>query len=79
MNYDHGFHAGNFADVFKHVVLTRILVYLTRKPAPFRVIETHAGRGCYDLAKGTADRTQEWRSGIGRGSIRPASRPRRGL
>lgn len=66
MNYDHGFHAGNFADVFKHVVLTRILLYLKRKPAPFRVIETHSGRGVYDLASGTADRTQEWRSGIGR-------------
>lgn len=66
MNYDHRFHAGNFADVFKHVVLTRILLYLKRKPAPFRVIDTHAGRGSYDLAAEAAGRTQEWRAGIGR-------------
>lgn len=66
MNYDHRFHAGNFADVFKHVVFTRILLYLQRKPAPFRVIDTHAGRGLYDLAAEAAARTQEWRAGIGR-------------
>ena len=50
MNYRHAFHAGNFADVFKHAVLARILVYLTRKEAPLRYLDTHAGSGLYDLA-----------------------------
>ena len=66
MNYRHAFHAGNFADVFKHVLLSRILVYLGRKPAPFRYIDTHAGLGRYDLAGDAATRTGEWRAGIGR-------------
>jgi len=66
MNYRHGFHAGNFADVFKHVLLARILVYLARKEAPYRVIDTHAGEGAYDLEHETAQRTLEWRDGIGR-------------
>ena len=50
MNYRHAFHAGNFADVVKHAVLSRILVHLRTKPAAFRVIDTHAGAGLYDLA-----------------------------
>ena len=50
MNYQHEFHAGNFADVFKHAVFCRILHYLLGKPAAFRVIDTHAGAGLYDLA-----------------------------
>lgn len=66
MNYRHAFHAGNFADVFKHALLSRILVYLGRKPAPFRYIDTHAGLGRYDLAGDEATRTGEWRAGIGR-------------
>lgn len=66
MNYRHAFHAGNFADVFKHAVLTRILVYLTRKEAPLRYLDTHAGSGLYDLAAGAAARTGEWRTGIAR-------------
>src|SRR6185436_2902749 len=66
MNYRHIFHAGNFADVFKHAVLARILVHLTEKPQPFRVIDTHAGSGLYDLSGAQADRTGEWRDGIGR-------------
>jgi 23S rRNA (adenine2030-N6)-methyltransferase len=49
MNYRHPFHAGNFADVFKHIILTRIIFYLCRKEVPFRIIDTHAGEGCYDL------------------------------
>ena len=49
MNYRHAFHAGNFADVVKHAVLARIL-HLKEKPAAFRVIDTHAGAGLYDLA-----------------------------
>lgn len=66
MNYQHAFHAGNFADVHKHVVLTRILDYLRQKPAPFRVIDTHAGAGRYDLMGPQAIRSGEWRDGIGR-------------
>lgn len=66
MNYRHGFHAGNFADVFKHALLARLLVYLARKETPFRVIDTHAGEGAYDLAADEAERTGEWRDGIGR-------------
>ena len=66
MNYRHAFHAGNFADVVKHAVLTRILVHLRGKPAAFRVIDTHAGAGVYDLAGEEASRSGEWRGGIGR-------------
>lgn len=66
MNYRHVFHAGNFADVFKHALLVRILLYLNRKEAPWRVIDTHAGEGAYDLAREEVDRTGEWRHGIGR-------------
>ena len=66
MNYRHAYHAGNFADVLKHVVLTRILDYLKRKPGAFRVIDTHAGIGLYDLSSDEAQKTGEWRGGIGR-------------
>jgi 23S rRNA (adenine2030-N6)-methyltransferase len=66
MNYRHAFHAGNFADVLKHAVLARILVHLAEKPAAFRVIDTHAGAGLYDLSGAEAQRTGECREGIGR-------------
>src|SRR5437016_1344508 len=66
MNYRHAFHAGSFADVVKHAVLVRILVHLRDKPAAFRVIDTHAGAGLYDLAGPEASRSLEWRAGIGR-------------
>lgn len=66
MNYQHAFHAGNFADVHKHVVLTRILAYLRGKPAGFRVIDSHAGAGCYDLTGAQSTRSGEWRDGIAR-------------
>lgn len=66
MNYRHAFHAGNFADVMKHAVLTRIILYLREKPAPFRVIDTHAGPGLTDLTGPEASRTGEWRDGIAR-------------
>jgi 23S rRNA (adenine2030-N6)-methyltransferase len=66
MNYRHAFHAGSFADVVKHVVLVRVLVHLRAKPAAFRVIDTHAGAGLYDLAGEEAGRSGEWRDGIGR-------------
>lgn len=66
MNYRHAFHAGNFADVVKHVILVRILSYMMRKDAPFRVIDTHAGVGLYDLWGDASERTGEWRDGIAR-------------
>jgi 23S rRNA (adenine2030-N6)-methyltransferase len=66
MNYRHAFHAGGFADVVKHAVLVRILVHLRAKSAAFRVIDTHAGPGLYDLAGVEAGRSGEWRDGIGR-------------
>lgn len=73
MNYRHAFHAGNFADVFKHAILARVLAYMIGKPAPLRFVDTHAGLGVYDLAGAEATRTGEWRDGIGR--IDPASVP----
>jgi 23S rRNA (adenine2030-N6)-methyltransferase len=66
MNYRHAFHAGNFADVVKHIVLVRILTYLQDKPAAFRVIDTHAGAGRYDLTGEEAQRSGEWLTGIAR-------------
>jgi 23S rRNA (adenine2030-N6)-methyltransferase len=66
MNYRHAFHAGGPADVVKHAVLARILVHLRDKPAAFRVIDTHAGAGLYDLRGPEATRSPEWKDGIGR-------------
>jgi 23S rRNA (adenine2030-N6)-methyltransferase len=66
MNYRHAFHAGGFADVIKHIVLVRMLTYLQDKPAAFRVIDTHAGAGLYDLTSDEARRGGEWLTGIAR-------------
>jgi 23S rRNA (adenine2030-N6)-methyltransferase len=66
MNYRHAFHAGNFADVLKHATLALALRRLTVKPKPLRVIDTHAGIGSYRLDGSEAERTGEWRHGIGR-------------
>ena len=73
MNYQHAFHAGNFADVFKHAVLARILVHLCEKPQAFRVLDTHAGSGVYNLEGARASRTGEWRDGIARVMEKPPS------
>jgi len=64
--YRHLFHAGNFANVFKHSLLCRLVLGLEKKDSPFFVLDTHAGVGSYDLANGPAARTGEWRSGISR-------------
>jgi 23S rRNA (adenine2030-N6)-methyltransferase len=64
MNYRHAFHAGNFADVVKHAVLARVLTHLRSKETAFRVIDTHAGGGLYDLTGAEASRSGEWRDGI---------------
>lgn len=66
MNYRHAFHAGNFADVLKHVVLAKIVAHLNAKPAPWGYLDTHAGVGAYDLSGEEATRTGEWRNGVGR-------------
>jgi 23S rRNA (adenine2030-N6)-methyltransferase len=66
MNYRHAYHAGNFADVLKHVVLALVIDYLKRKPAPFRIVDTHAGSGRYALDSEAAAKTGEWEGGIGR-------------
>ncbi len=66
MNYRHVYHAGNFADVVKHAVLCRLVDYLKQKDKAFRVIDTHAGIGRYDLASLEAGKTGEWQGGIGR-------------
>jgi 23S rRNA (adenine2030-N6)-methyltransferase len=66
MNYRHIYHAGNFADVLKHAVLALVIEHLKLKEQPFRVVDTHAGTGLYDLASDEAQKTGEWRDGIGR-------------
>jgi 23S rRNA (adenine2030-N6)-methyltransferase len=66
MNYRHDFHAGNFADVVKHVVLLLLVEHLKKKPAPFLYIDTHAGAGTYDLSHAPAQRSGEYRAGIAR-------------
>ncbi len=66
MNYRHAFHAGNFADVLKHAALVAVLLHLKKKEKPFAVIDTHAGRGLYDLGGDDARKTGEAAEGIGR-------------
>ena len=63
MNYRHAFHAGNHADVFKHAALTLVLEHLRQKPAPFAVLDTHAGVGVYDLTSDAARKTREAEEG----------------
>ncbi len=75
MNYRHIYHAGNFADVLKHAVLARLIVYLQQKDKAFRVLDTHAGIGLYDLASQEAQKTGEWREGIGRILEKPLPEP----
>jgi 23S rRNA (adenine2030-N6)-methyltransferase len=66
MNYRHAFHAGNHADVLKHIVMTRIIDYLKQKDTPFRVFDAHAGTGMYALDGVEAQKTGEWEGGIGK-------------
>ena len=66
MNYRHAFHAGNHADVLKHLVISRIIALLSRKEAPLAYLDSHAGVGLYDLQGDQATRTGEWLEGIGR-------------
>lgn len=66
MNYRHAFHAGNFADVHKHILLLALIDRLQRKPKPLLYLDTHAGRGWYDLRSGQAQRGGEWQGGVAR-------------
>jgi 23S rRNA (adenine2030-N6)-methyltransferase len=75
MNYRHGYHAGNFADILKHAALCELLRLLTAKDKKLFVLDTHAGAGGYDLAGTLARRTGEAETGI----LRLASAPRAGM
>jgi 23S rRNA (adenine2030-N6)-methyltransferase len=79
VNYRHAFHAGNFADCMKHVLLLWLLRALARKDAGFCVLDTHAGAGRYDLGGTEAERTGEWRSGIGRLMADPSAMAEPGI
>jgi 23S rRNA (adenine2030-N6)-methyltransferase len=65
MNYQHGFHAGGFSDVLKHATLVNLISALSAKDKPYLIIDTHGGRGGYDL-NGQGAATMEWKQGIGR-------------
>ena len=66
LSYRHAFHAGNHADVLKHLILVQIARYMGEKPAPFWIVDTHAGAGRYMLDGEMAQRNGEFRGGIGR-------------
>jgi len=66
MNYRHSYHAGNFADVVKHLAEVAVLTHLAKKDAPFAAIDSHAGRGLYDLGAEEARKTGEAEAGIGK-------------
>lgn len=66
LSYRHAFHAGNFADLLKHVALVALVRSLQRKEKPFFYLDTHAGIGRYNLTSAVAAKTGEWREGVGR-------------
>ncbi len=66
LSYRHAYHAGNHADVLKHLILLQIAQYMGEKPAPFWIIDTHAGAGRYALDSAHASKLAEWRDGVGR-------------
>ncbi len=71
LSYRHAFHAGNHADVLKHLLLVQLIHYLKQKDKPFWVIDTHAGAGLYELESGYATKLSEYEAGIGRLWSRP--------
>jgi len=75
MNYRHAYHAGNFADVFKHAILMLLIEHLREKDKPFTVIDTHAGIGMYDLMGEAAQKTLEYQGGIMRLMAAPSLSP----
>lgn len=70
LSYRHAFHAGNYADVFKHLILVKCLEYLLRKPGPLLYIDTHAGAGRYPLNGAMSRKTNEYADGAG--ALQPA-------
>ncbi|UCV05271.1 23S rRNA (adenine(2030)-N(6))-methyltransferase RlmJ [Dechloromonas denitrificans] len=66
LSYRHAFHAGNHADVLKHIILIQIAEYMGEKPAPFWIIDTHAGAGRYALESAHATKLAEYKDGVGR-------------
>lgn len=74
MHYQHAYHAGNFADVFKHVLLIGLLKALSAKDKPWFYLDTHAGAGRYELRQDTT-RPQEWQNGVGRLRHGPGAPP----
>lgn len=64
LSYRHAFHAGNHADVLKHIVLLQVLEYMKQKETPFLYVDTHAGAGLYDLASEWANKKAEYKTGI---------------
>ena len=66
LSYQHAYHAGNFADVLKHIVLIQVLSYLKKKDSPLCYIDTHAGSGDYKLHGGEAQKNKEFQGGIAR-------------
>ena len=66
LSYRHGFHAGNHADVLKHVILVHLLHYLAQKDKPMWFVDTHAGAALHTLGGGYAAKTAEFETGIGR-------------
>jgi 23S rRNA (adenine2030-N6)-methyltransferase len=66
LSYRHLFHAGNFADVFKHALLTRLLIAVCAKEKPYLYLDTHAGIGRYDLAHAWAQKAREYENGVAR-------------
>jgi 23S rRNA (adenine2030-N6)-methyltransferase len=64
MNYRHSYHAGSYTDVVKHVILTTLMTYISRKDSPLCYIDTHAGIGYYDLFSYAANKTKEYEGGI---------------
>ena len=66
LSYQHAYHAGNFADALKHIVLIQVLSYLKKKDSPLCYIDTHAGSGDYKLHGGEAQKNKEFQGGIAR-------------
>ena len=64
LSYRHSYHAGNFADVLKHIVLVECLEHFNKKDNPFDYIDTHSGAGLYDLRSANANKTSEYKEGI---------------
>jgi len=69
LSYQHGYHAGGPADLHKHIALAGLLALLTRKARPITYMDSHAGRGLYDLGGEQATKTGEWKAGIGAASV----------